>query len=80
MILNVKSLFDSMRDLMRDTLLDSLRALTLTAAVAATGFLGACGQKGPLFMPAKPPQPDASVAKPAQTTPTPETVPASKQP
>ncbi|WP_334189496.1 LPS translocon maturation chaperone LptM [Noviherbaspirillum sp.] len=65
MILNVKSLSDFQR------------LALLTVMVASTAVLGACGQKGPLFLPAKP-QPAASSEKPAQTAPAQNPAPASK--
>jgi predicted small lipoprotein YifL len=58
-ILIVKSILD---------LLPRLCALSTAAALLA--LLGACGQKGPLFLPPKP-EP-AAPAKPAQSTPAPE--------
>jgi predicted small lipoprotein YifL len=65
MIVNVKSLTDFQRFAL------------LTVVMTSTGVLGACGQKGPLFMPAKP-QPAASSEKPAQIPPAQNSAPASK--
>jgi predicted small lipoprotein YifL len=57
-ILIVKSILDLL-----------LRWSAIWSAVALVSLLGACGQKGPLYLPAKP-QPVAP-AKPAQTLPAP---------
>ncbi|HEV2609687.1 MAG TPA: lipoprotein [Noviherbaspirillum sp.] len=56
---------------------DFRRLALLVVVMTSTGVLGACGQKGPLFLPAKP-QPTAPAAKPAQTAPTQDPAPASK--
>jgi predicted small lipoprotein YifL len=55
-----------------------LRWSAMSSAVVLVGLLVACGQKGPLYLPAKP-QP-AAPAQPAQTNPAPDqsTSPASK--
>jgi predicted small lipoprotein YifL len=58
-ILIVKSILDLL-----------LRWSAISSAVALAGLLGACGQKGPLYLPAKP-QP-AIPAKPAQAIPAPD--------
>jgi predicted small lipoprotein YifL len=63
-ILIVKSIFD----------LSRLCAILIAFALA--GLLGACGQKGPLYLPAKP-QP-AAPAKPAQPAPADNAAPATK--
>jgi predicted small lipoprotein YifL len=68
-ILIVKSILDLL-----------LRVGAASSVLVLTGLLGACGQKGPLYLPAKPqPQPPAA-ATPAQVNPAPEqsATPASK--
>jgi predicted small lipoprotein YifL len=61
------------------SILDLLRRVGATSSVLVlAGLLGACGQKGPLYLPAKP-QPPAA-ATPPQINPAPEqnATPASK--
>jgi predicted small lipoprotein YifL len=66
-ILIVKPIFD----------LSRLCAISIAVALAGLlGLLSACGQKGPLYLPAKP-QP-ATPAKPAQPAPGDNAAPASK--
>jgi predicted small lipoprotein YifL len=43
---------------------DLTRACKALLAVALTGLLAACGQKGPLYLPSIPPAPTASTQKP----------------
>jgi predicted small lipoprotein YifL len=63
----VKSIFDAL-----------LRLCAMSTVIGLISLLGACGQKGPLYLPPKP-EPVAP-AKPAQAAPAPDqsTSPASK--
>jgi predicted small lipoprotein YifL len=50
------------------------RSLSLVSLCAVALALAGCGNKGPLYMPAKPATPAAAPAKPAAPAPTASTV------